>query len=134
MICFSHCLSVFGAPSGGEILLILLVLLLLFGSKNLPKMARTLGRTLDEFRRAAKEVSDEIMHADPDTPSPQSKALPHTVAKKSDEKSQSYDYEDEEYDEDDEVDLQMSGDDIEQAKPSAPSVTPPEPSEEEDRK
>ncbi len=51
-------------PSGGELLLVLLVILLLFGSKNLPKMARTLGRTLEEFRRAAREVSDEIMQAD----------------------------------------------------------------------
>lgn len=55
-----------GAPSGGEILLILFVILLLFGTKNLPKMARTLGRTLEEFRRAARDVSDEIMRADTD--------------------------------------------------------------------
>lgn len=47
----------------------LLVILLLFGAKNLPKMARTLGRTLEEFRRAAREVSDEIMQsADDDSP------------------------------------------------------------------
>ena len=58
----------------------LLVLLLLFGSKNLPGMARTLGKTLESFRRAAREVSDEIMHAeeaDPETPS----KLPHAVAR-----------------------------------------------------
>lgn len=61
-------LAVFGTPSGGELLLVLLVVLLLFGAKNLPRMARTLGRTLEEFRRAAKEVTDEIVHADDSQP------------------------------------------------------------------
>lgn len=58
--------ALFGTPSGGELLLVLLVVLLLFGAKNLPRMARTLGRTLEEFRRAAREVTDEIVHADDD--------------------------------------------------------------------
>ncbi len=71
-------LGFMGMPSGGEIILVLLVVLLLFGSKNLPKMARTLGKTLEEFRRASREVTDEIMHAEdelsrptPDQRSPQ---------------------------------------------------------------
>lgn len=59
-------LALFGTPSGGELLLVLLVVLLLFGAKNLPRMARTLGRTLEEFRKAAREVTDEIVHADDD--------------------------------------------------------------------
>lgn len=53
-----------GPPGGGEILIVLLAMLLLFGSKNLPRMARTLGRTLEEFRRATREVTNEIMRAD----------------------------------------------------------------------
>lgn len=58
-----------GLPGGGEVLLILLAMLLLFGAKKLPQMARTLGRTLEEFRRATREVSDEIMRAgEPDEP------------------------------------------------------------------
>lgn len=48
----------------GELLLIFVVLLLLFGAKNLPGIARTLGRTLEEFRRAARDVTDELMHSD----------------------------------------------------------------------
>ena len=59
-------LAFFGTPGGGELLLVLLAVLLLFGAKNLPRMARTLGRTLEEFRRAAREVTDEIVHADED--------------------------------------------------------------------
>ena len=50
--------------SGGEILIVFLAALLLFGAKNLPHMARTLGRTLEQFRRAAREMSDEILNAD----------------------------------------------------------------------
>lgn len=69
-----------GMPSGGEVILVLLVVLLLFGSKNLPKMARTLGRTLEEFRRAAKEVSDEIIHAD-DEPEEGPKPLEGVIPK-----------------------------------------------------
>jgi sec-independent protein translocase protein TatA len=77
-------LALFGAPSGGEILLVLLVILLLFGSKNLPGMARTLGKTLESFRRAAREVSDEIMHADADEPHVPPK-LPHAVPREGEE-------------------------------------------------
>ncbi len=65
--------GIVGTPSGGEILLVMLVILLLFGSKNLPRMARTIGRTLEEFRRAAREVGDEIMHAADDPPKPTGK-------------------------------------------------------------
>ena len=53
-----------GMPGGGELLLVFVVVLLLFGSKNLPSIARTLGRTLEEFRRAARDVTDEIMRAE----------------------------------------------------------------------
>ncbi len=48
----------------GELLLIFVAVLLLFGSKNLPKTARMLGRLLEEFRRTARDVSREIMQAD----------------------------------------------------------------------
>lgn len=52
-----------GSTGGGEILLILVVALILFGSKNLPEIARTIGRTLEQIRRAANEVRDEVMKA-----------------------------------------------------------------------
>ena len=38
-----------------EILLILAVVLLLFGAKKLPEMARSLGRSSNEFKRGLKE-------------------------------------------------------------------------------
>ncbi len=53
-----------GSMSGGEILIILVALLMLFGSKNLPGIARQIGKSMEAFRRASREVTDEIMRAD----------------------------------------------------------------------
>ncbi|MFN6380023.1 MAG: twin-arginine translocase TatA/TatE family subunit [Flavobacteriales bacterium] len=47
--------------SGGEIILILFVYLLLFGAKGVPALAQTMGKALYQFRNAAKDVQDEIM-------------------------------------------------------------------------
>ncbi|GAB4208795.1 MAG: hypothetical protein Fur0023_20590 [Bacteroidia bacterium] len=44
-----------------EILLILFVILLLFGSKGLPNVARTLGKGINEFKRASETVEKDIM-------------------------------------------------------------------------
>src|SRR5918996_563389 len=44
----------------GEILLILVVALIVFGPKRLPEMGRTVGRSLREFRRAASDLRAEI--------------------------------------------------------------------------
>ncbi|HYD85276.1 MAG TPA: twin-arginine translocase TatA/TatE family subunit, partial [Opitutus sp.] len=41
---------------GGEMMLILLVMLLLFGGDKMPQMAKSLAKTLREFKRAASEV------------------------------------------------------------------------------
>ena len=77
-----------GSMSGGEIILILLALLLLFGSKNLPSIARNIGKSMETFRRASREVTDEIMRADIDDekPSAKSKTSVKTVEKMEDVK------------------------------------------------
>ncbi|OQA23831.1 MAG: twin arginine translocase protein A [Verrucomicrobia bacterium ADurb.Bin345] len=60
-----HPLSILGGSLGaGELMVIFLAILLLFGSKNLPKIARSLGRALAELRRAARDFSGEIARAD----------------------------------------------------------------------
>ncbi|MEO8066789.1 MAG: twin-arginine translocase TatA/TatE family subunit [Flavobacteriales bacterium] len=46
--------------SGGEILVILLLVLLFFGSKGIPDIARTLGRTMRQLRDASNQVQREI--------------------------------------------------------------------------
>lgn len=71
-----------GSTGGGEVLLILVVALLLFGAKNLPQIARTLGRTMEEFRRAARDVKDEIMKSELEEPADPPAALPPAPEKK----------------------------------------------------
>ena len=46
--------------SGGELMVILLFVLLFFGSKGIPDMARTIGRTMRQMRDASNEVQREI--------------------------------------------------------------------------
>lgn len=46
--------------SGGELIVILLFVLIFFGSKGIPDMARTLGRTMRQVRDASQEVQREI--------------------------------------------------------------------------
>ena len=43
-----------------EIFIVLLILLLLFGGKKLPEIAKGLGKGIQEFKKASKEVTDEI--------------------------------------------------------------------------
>ncbi len=46
--------------SGGELLVIMIFVLLFFGSKGIPGIARTLGRTMRQIRDASAEVQREI--------------------------------------------------------------------------
>ncbi|MBN2301864.1 MAG: twin-arginine translocase TatA/TatE family subunit [Lentisphaerae bacterium] len=45
----------FITPGYGEILLIFLAILLLFGAKKLPGLARALGKSLGEFKKGKEE-------------------------------------------------------------------------------
>ena len=81
-----------GSMSGGEIFIILLALLMLFGSKNLPSIARNIGESLEAFRKASRDVTDEIMRADLNRdppPAPRSipppATAPESVAKEEEE-------------------------------------------------
>lgn len=49
---------------GGEIVVIFLIFLLLFGAKKMPGIARSLGKSVSEFQRAAREVREEFLNAD----------------------------------------------------------------------
>ena len=59
-----------GFFGGWEIVLILAVVLILFGAKKLPELAKGLGTGIKEFKKATREVSDEISTAMEDTPPP----------------------------------------------------------------
>jgi len=47
-------------PSGGEWLWIILIVVLLFGGKKLPELARGLGKGIREFNDAKEGVKSEI--------------------------------------------------------------------------
>jgi sec-independent protein translocase protein TatA len=43
-----------------EIILIVLVILLFFGAKKLPELAQGLGKGIREFRKATREIQDDV--------------------------------------------------------------------------
>jgi sec-independent protein translocase protein TatA len=59
--------AVFGI-GGSELLIILALALLLFGGTKLPSLARGLGQSIKEFKKAAKEDPEEAKPADPKKP------------------------------------------------------------------
>lgn len=80
----------------GEMAVIFVVALLVFGPNKLPELARNLGKSLAEFRRASNDLRRSIMEADVPPPAPRpprgpadeaaaaplpepSAALPHSV-------------------------------------------------------
>lgn len=58
-------LALFGSFGGQEILIILVLVLLLFGAKRLPELARSLGQGIKEFRKSVKEISEDTESEDP---------------------------------------------------------------------
>lgn len=54
----------FGNLGAGEIMLIVLVILLLFGAKKIPELAQGLGRGMKEFKKSLKDVEEEIKKTD----------------------------------------------------------------------
>lgn len=65
-----------GIFGGWEIVLILAVVLILFGAKKLPELAKGLGQGIKEFKKATREVQDEISTAMDETPPPPQRRLP----------------------------------------------------------
>jgi len=50
----------FGAPGIQEMLVIFLIVLLLFGAKKIPELARGVGKGMGEFKKAKHEFEREI--------------------------------------------------------------------------
>jgi len=51
---------------GQEMILVFLIVLLLFGAKKLPQLARGIGKSTGEFKRARDEFEREITRAESD--------------------------------------------------------------------
>lgn len=54
----------FGLPQGPEWVIIFVVVLLLFGAKKIPELARGLGKSMGEFKKAREEFEREIKHSE----------------------------------------------------------------------
>jgi len=60
MITPTHNLAFIGNFGGGEIILIFLIVLLLFGAKKVPELFRSLGKGVNEFRKAKNDWEQDI--------------------------------------------------------------------------
>jgi sec-independent protein translocase protein TatA len=49
--------------AGPDLIVILLIILVLFGAKKLPELARGMGQAVREFQKAKDEFSDELNKA-----------------------------------------------------------------------
>src|SRR5580692_12900707 len=56
----------FGNFGGPDLFIILLIVLVLFGAKKLPELARSLGQSMNEFRKAREEFDKELHRAGED--------------------------------------------------------------------
>jgi len=78
-----------GIFGGWEIVLILAVVLILFGAKKLPELAKGLGQGIKEFKKATNEVSSEITTAMDDNRYSQPRQIDNPPANKPVESAQS---------------------------------------------
>lgn len=65
---------------GGEIFIILLVVLLFFGAKRIPELAKGLGKGMREFKDAVGGIENEVRNAASDNPAPK-KSIPEEAKK-----------------------------------------------------
>ncbi|KYG85696.1 Sec-independent protein translocase subunit TatA/TatB [Roseivirga seohaensis] len=52
-----------GMPGGMELFVIVFIVLLLFGAKKIPDLARGMGKGIREFKDATKEIKKEVDEA-----------------------------------------------------------------------
>lgn len=53
-------IMLFSMPGGWEMVIIVLVILLLFGAKRIPELAKGLGKGIREFKDATREIKNDI--------------------------------------------------------------------------
>jgi sec-independent protein translocase protein TatA len=62
--------------SGTELIIVLVAVLVLFGAKRIPEFAKGLGKGINEFKKASREVTDEIHNAQAETPAKSAQTAP----------------------------------------------------------
>ena len=65
-----------GVIGGWELVLILAVVLILFGAKKLPELAKGLGTGIKEFKKATRDVSEDLQRAMEEEPPPPKRVSP----------------------------------------------------------
>lgn len=55
-----HNFALVGPLGWSELLIILFIILIIFGPRKLPEVADALGRSIQKFKKASREVQDEI--------------------------------------------------------------------------
>jgi sec-independent protein translocase protein TatA len=68
----------FGNLGGPDLFVLLLIVLVLFGAKRLPELARGLGQSMNEFKKAREDFDREVNRPESQSPPPQ--AAPPTTA------------------------------------------------------
>ena len=65
-----------GNLGGPDLFIILLIVLVLFGAKKLPDLARSLGQSMNEFKKAREDIDRELHNAgaQPSEPRPSNSA------------------------------------------------------------
>lgn len=58
----------FGNLGAGEIVILLVIVLLVFGANRLPEAGRAVGKGIREFQKALRETRDEIERPDASPP------------------------------------------------------------------
>jgi sec-independent protein translocase protein TatA len=61
---------------GWQVVLIIVLVVIVFGGKKIPELAKGLGLGIKEFKKAAREVTDEVEKAAEDKPAQQTQAKP----------------------------------------------------------
>lgn len=77
----THQLAFIGTIGAQEMMLIFLVMLLLFGAKKLPELARGVGKSMGEFKKARDEFEHEITRAETSVSSEKITAAPGNESK-----------------------------------------------------
>ncbi len=72
----------FGIPSGPDLIILLLIVLVLFGAKRLPEIARSLGQSVHEFKKAKQEFEDQVAKPTGASPTPPAPTLSSEVPPK----------------------------------------------------
>lgn len=63
-----------GLPSGGELIILALLVLLLFGGKKIPELMKGLGKGVKSFKDGVNEAKEEINKAKDEVDKPHDEA------------------------------------------------------------